>query len=133
MVTIRGIDFDISFTDADVVERYEEAAKKMQSAAADKSRFKDMTAADQLREQCRIMEEFIDTTLECNSAEILFGGKCDIAEHLMVCDEMNTRAAESKKALADISNKYVQKQQAVRPTDFKGHSHYSNHGKGGKH
>jgi len=134
MVTIRGIDFDVSFTDADVVERYEAAAIKMRNAVADKQRFRGMKTADALREQCRIMEEFIDTTLDCDSANVLFGGKSDIAEHLKVCDEMNTRAAEAKKVLADISNKYVQKQQAVRPNDFNGHSHKGNgnYGKGGK-
>lgn len=133
MITIKGIDFDVSFTDADVVERYENAAKKLRDEVADKTRFRNMSTADGLREQCRLMEEFIDTTLECNSSELLFGGKCDILEHMKVCDEMNARASEAKKAMADISNKYVQKQQAVRPTDFTGHSHKSNHGKGGKH
>ncbi len=133
MVTIKGIDFDVSFTDADVIERYENAAMKMRDAVADKTKFKGMSTANALREQCRIMEEFIDTTLECDSLNVLFGGKNDLLEHMKVCDEMNTRAAEAKKALADISNKYVQKQQAVRPTDFAGHSHKgSNHGKGGK-
>lgn len=134
MVTIKGIDFDVSFTDADVIERYENAALKMRNAVADKTKFRSMSTANALREQCRIMEEFIDTTLECDSLNVLFGGKSDLLEHIKVCDEMNTRAAEAKKALADISNKYVQKQQAVRPTDFAGHSHNgSNHGKGGKH
>lgn len=134
MVTIKGIDFDASFTDADVIERYENAALKMRDAVADKTKFRSMSTANALREQCRIMEEFIDTTLECDSLNVLFGGKSDLLEHMKVCDEMNTRAAEAKKALADISNKYVQKQQAVRPTDFTGHSHKgSNHGKGGKH
>ncbi len=134
MVTIRGIDFDVSFTDADVIERYEAAAIKMRNAVADKQRFRDLKTADALRKQCRIMEEFIDTTLDCDSENVLFGGKHDIMEHMKVCDEMNTRAAEAKKALADISNKYVQKQQAARPNDFNGHSHKGNgnHGKGGK-
>lgn len=134
MVTIKGIDFNVSFTDADVVERYEGAAKKMRDAVADRTKFRGMTTADALREQCRIMEEFIDTTLECDSSNELFGGKYDIMEHMKVCDEMNTRSAEAKKALADISNKYVQKQQAGRQTDFNGHNHKnsSNHGKGGR-
>lgn len=123
MVTVHGIDFDISFTDADVIERYENAAMKMREKVADKTKFRNMSTANALREQCKIMEEFIDETLECDSSNILFGGKCDLLDHMKVCDEMNTRAAEAKKALADISNKYVQKQQAARPTDFAGHSH----------
>lgn len=129
-VTIYGIDFEISFTDADVVERYESAAKKMREAVADKTVFRNMSTADALRMQCRIMEEFIDTTLECNSSDLLFGGKHDLLEHMKVCDEMNTRAAEAKKAMADISNKYTQKQQAIKPADFTGHSHKN---RGGKH
>ena len=134
MVTIKGIDFNVSFTDADVIERFENSAKKMRDAVADKTKYSGMSAADAIREQCRIMEEYIDTTLECNSADVFFGGKHDIMEHMEICEEINARAAEAKKKLADFSNKYVQKQQAARPTDFKGHSHKnSNHGKGGKH
>lgn len=129
MVTVKGIEFDVSFTDADVVERYENAAKKMRESVADKTKFRNMSTADALREQCRIMEEFIDATLECDSSNLLFGGKCDLLEHMKVCDEMNTRASEARKAMADISNKYVQKQQAARPTDFEGHRHKN---KGGK-
>lgn len=135
MITVKGMEFDLSFTDADVIERYEEAAKKMRGAVADKARFKGMSTADALREQCRIMEEFIDTVLECDSSDLFFAGKCDILEHMKICEEMNEKSAEARKMLADISNKYVQKQQAARPTDFAGHSHKTNgnRGKGGKH
>lgn len=134
MITIRGIEFDISFMDADVVERHEDAARKMQVAVSDKAKFKRMKTADAIREQCRIMEEYIDVTLDCDSANEFFRGKYDIMEHFQVCDEINLRFEESKKALSDITNKYVHKQQAVRPNDFNGHTHKNNgnRGKGGR-
>ena len=137
MVKIRGLEFDVSFTDADTIERYEEAAYAMKEAVADKNRFKGMSTAEAMREQCRIMENYIDQTLDANASEMLFGGKMDLLEHMEVCEELNVRAAEARKAVADISNKYTQKQQSFQnkgngPQQNVQKFHGGkNHGKGG--
>lgn len=137
MVKIKGLEFDVSFTDADTVERYEEAAYEMKEAVADRNRFKGMSTAEAMREQCRVMENYIDKTLDTNASDLLFGGRMDLLEHMEVCEELNARAAEARKAVADISNKYTQKQQSFQQKGGNAQQNVQkfhggkNHGKGG--
>lgn len=135
MITIRGIEFDVSFTDADVIERYENAAYAMKEAVADKKRFSGLSTSESIREQCRIMAEYIDATLDTNASEMFFGNRCDLLDYMNTCEEINRCAAEARKAVADISNKYTQKQQSFQGGKQGGtvrnYPNGKNHGKGG--
>lgn len=115
MIKIKGIEFDVSMSDVDVIEKYEKAADKLAKVAGNPESYKGLSTADAFRKQCEFTEEFLDETLGAGASEKIFKGKKDLVEHFKACDELIQGYDTARKAIADITNKYAQKQRNSRP------------------
>lgn len=118
-ITIKGKQFPGDFYDVDFMERYEAACMALQvrtqeinalRVAQDASR---LSTADGYRALNRAVEEFFDMVFgPGSSAQIFQGVEGNVREHLEAVDEINGQAAEQRKGLNDITNRYTQRQAA---------------------
>lgn len=82
MFTIRGVDFDIDILDADVMERLEDAAEKIQKRVAEEKAKKYKKNSEFIRVFNSLTENFIDEVLGEGSSELIFGGSQNMMEHM---------------------------------------------------
>ena len=99
---LKDIEVDFSFTDADCMERLENAAKKVK----EKSELKDKeekSLSETIREECKIIDEFFDEVFGEGISEKIFKGKKDLQDHMEVfTDIINAKIATTK----DTQNLY---------------------------
>ena len=82
MFTIRGVDFDIDILDADVMERLEDAAEKIQKRVAEEKAKKYKKNSEFIRVFNGLTEKFIDEVMGEGSSELIFGGSQNMMEHM---------------------------------------------------
>lgn len=82
MFTIKGVDFDIDILDADVMERLEDAAEKIQKRVAEEKAKKYKKNSEFIRVFNSLTENFIDEVLGEGSSELIFGGSQNMMEHM---------------------------------------------------
>lgn len=82
MFTIKGVDFDIDILDADVMERLEDAAEKIQKRVAEEKAKKHKKNSEFIRVFNSLTENFIDEVLGEGSSELIFGGSQNMMEHM---------------------------------------------------
>ena len=73
-MTINEVKLDIDFTDADFIERYEKKNKEVQEQIKE-LREKTLSPAEGIRQECKIIKEFLDYVIGEGTSEKLFKGK----------------------------------------------------------
>lgn len=112
-IKVKGHEFDGDFYDVDFMERYEASTRALQIKTQAVQSEKYPTTADGYRALIRIVDEFFDAVFGDGSAALIFEGqRGNVREHLEAVDELNGQAAEQKKGLNDITNRYTQRQAA---------------------
>ena len=99
---LKDIEVDFSFTDADDVERFENAAKKVYEEA-EKNKKKETRVSEVIREECNIIEEFFDSVFGEGISDKLFNERKDIVEHIKLFEDIVKAKVEATK---DIQNVY---------------------------
>ena len=84
---IRDIEVDFDFLDADDVERFENAAKRVVEECAYKEK-KEMTYAEVIREECNIIDRFFDAVFGNGISEKLFKGKKNLSDHVKAFEDI---------------------------------------------
>ena len=65
MITINGIEINIDFTDADIIEKIDQAGEKVRKKIEElEKNKKDITPAEGIRQECEILKEFLDYVIE---------------------------------------------------------------------
>lgn len=82
MFVVRGVEFDIDILDADVMERFEDAAGKIQKKVAEEKTKKHKKNADFIRAFNTLTEEFIDEVLGEGASGMIFNGSQNMMEHM---------------------------------------------------
>ena len=59
---INGVELDIDFTDADILEKIENGSKEVFSKAEELKGNKDLSPAEGIRQECKILKDFLDYT-----------------------------------------------------------------------
>ncbi len=98
---LKDIEVDFSFTDADCIERLENAAKKVK----EKSELKDkeeISLSKAIREECNIIDEFFDEVFGDGIAEKIFKGKKDLQEHMELFTDIMNAKIETTKATQNL-------------------------------
>lgn len=91
-----NVEVDFSFTNADDLERLENAAKKVQEKANKKEK-EEMNLSTKVKEECKIINEFLDEIFGEGIAEEIFKGKNDLKEHMeLFMDIMNEKINTTK-------------------------------------
>lgn len=112
-ITIRGKSFPGDFYDVDFIENYETAASELQRKTEEAKTTPRKSTADGYRALIRTVDEFFDAVLgDGAAAQIFEGAEGNVRIHLEAVDELSGQAAEQKKGLNDITNRYTQRQAA---------------------
>ncbi len=82
MIEIKGVQFDIDILDADVMERFEDAAEKIQKRVAEEKAKKYKRNSEFIRVFNGLTEDFIDEVLGEGSSEMIFHGSQNMMEHM---------------------------------------------------
>lgn len=106
MFTIRGVDFDIDILDADVMERLEDAAEKIQKRVAEEKAKKYKKNSEFIRVFNGMTEKFIDEVLGEGSSELIFGGSQNMMEHMEAYNGIFAAKEEAMSAVTEFTETF---------------------------
>lgn len=98
---LKDIEVDFSFTDADCLERLENASKKVKEKA-EAGEKEELSLSESIRKECNIINEFIDEVFGEGIAEKVFKGKKDLQEHMEVFTDIMNAKIETTKATQNL-------------------------------
>ena len=114
---INGVSFELDLTDADDLERYENALEKLREAEHNIK--KDGKESELIRAFCKMLADFFDAVLgEGASAKIFEGKKTSVAVYLETYDNFldfaNTQKAGIKERFAKYNPNRQQRRVAAK-------------------
>ena len=116
---IRNIEVDFDFLDADDVERFENAARRVVEECANKDK-KELSYAEVIREECNIVENFFDNVFGKGISEKLFNGKKNLSDHVKAFEDIVKMKNEKQKDLQSTLDRYQPNREQRRYNQFKG-------------
>lgn len=122
---LKDIEVDFSFTDADDVARFENAAKKVYEES-EKNKKKETSASEVIMEECNIIEEFFDSVFGEGISQKLFEGKKDIVEHIKMFEDIVKAKVEATRDIQNIydnienADRYKPNRETRRYNNYKG-------------
>ena len=101
---INGVEFDIDFTDADILEKIENGSKEIYQKAEELKENKDLSPAEGIRQECKILKDFLDYVLGDGTSEKLFKGKDSLQQCLQAYEDIiNARTIQYNEFQARVS------------------------------
>lgn len=101
---INGVELEIDFTDADILEKIENGSKKVFEDAEKLKQTTNLTPAEGIRQECKILKDFLDYVLGEGTSEKLFKGKDSLKECLQAYEDIiNARKEQYDDFQAKIS------------------------------
>lgn len=98
---LKDIEVDFSFTDADCLERLENASKKVKEKAEVKQK-EELSLSESIRQECAILDDFFDETFGEGTAKKIFKGKKDLQEHMELFTDIMNAKIETTKATQNL-------------------------------
>ena len=98
---LKDIEVDFSFTDADCLERLENATKKVKEKAEEKQK-EELSLSESIRQECAILDDFFDETFGEGTAKKIFKGKKDLQEHMELFTDIMNAKIETTKATQNL-------------------------------
>lgn len=98
---LKDIEVDFSFTDADDLERLENAAKKVKEKAKAGEK-EELSLSESIRKECNIIDEFLDETFGEGIAKKIFKGKKNLQEHMELFTDIMNAKIETTKATQNL-------------------------------
>ena len=120
-----SIEVEFSFTDADDLERFENAAKKVKELSSQHKK-EELSVAEAIRKECEIINNFFDEVFGNKISEKIFKGKNDLKEHMeLFVDIVNekvrqTQAYQNMYNNIEYNSKYMPTREQRRYNKFKG-------------
>ncbi len=100
---INGVELDIDFTDADTLEKIEKGSKLVYDEA-EKLKDATLSPAEGIRQECKILKDFLDYVLGEGTSEKLFGNRNSLKECLNAYEDIvNARQTQINEFQAKIS------------------------------
>jgi hypothetical protein len=112
-IYILGHELQGDFFDADFVDLYEAAAKRMRDQAAAGEHVHYNSLGEAYRAQCKLVKDYFDGVFGKGTADELFDGSNNIKEHMQAFAELVDLAQKNQKETNDFINKYTQRQNAA--------------------
>lgn len=103
---INGVEFDIDFTDADIVEKIEQGSKEVYDKAQELKEKKDITPAEGIRQECKILKDFLDYVLGEGTSEKIFKGKDSLKQCLQAFEDIINARDNEMKEIQEAVSKY---------------------------
>lgn len=104
---INDVEFDIDFTDADTLDLIDKECKIVYEKAEElKKQKEDLSPAEGIRQECKIVKEFLDNVLGEGASKKIFGEKDSLTLCLEAYEELIETYQEQYKLYYDKINKY---------------------------
>lgn len=106
-MTINGVEFDIDFTDADFIERYELKYKEVEKDIEElQSKKNTISAVEGIRQECKIIKDFLDYVLGDGASEKIFKGKDSLKLCLDAFEDIINNVDNQHKEMQERFDKY---------------------------
>ena len=96
---------DLDLLDADCADRYEEAIEKIK-VLANKENYSGLPLGDAIREQCKVVFDFVNTLWGEGTDKKLFGNKTNIRVCTEVLDNIIKEINNQKEEIESFKRKY---------------------------
>lgn len=120
---LKDIEVDFSFTDADCIERLENAAKKVKEKSELKEK-EEISLSEAIRKECKIIDEFFDEVFGDGIAEKIFKGKKDLQEHMELFTDIMNAKIETTKATQNLYDSLENKAKYMPNRETRRHNKY---------
>lgn len=97
---------NIDFTDADIIEKIEIGSKKVFDETEKIKETKYDTLAEGIRQECKILKEFLDYVFGEGTSEECFGEKDSLQLCLQVFEDIIKRKEKQTKEFNELASKY---------------------------
>ncbi len=104
-MTINGKQFDIDFTDADLIEKIEIGSKEVYEKTKE-LKGKEYQLAEGIRQECKIIKEFLDYVFGEGVSQELFGNKDSLHLCLKAFEDIINEKEKQVKSINDLVSKY---------------------------
>lgn len=104
-MTINGINRDIDFTDADLLERIEEGSKVVYDET-EKLRNVNLKIAEGIRQECKILKDFIDYVFGEGTSKEWFGEKDSLHLILQAFTDVIKEREKQMNSINELASKY---------------------------
>lgn len=106
-MTINGIEFDIDCTDADFIEKYQTKYNEVKKDIEDLENKKDeISAVEGIRQECKIIKDFLDYVLGEGASEKIFKGKDSLKQCVTAFEDIINGVEEQHQEMQNIFDKY---------------------------
>lgn len=105
-MTILGVEFDLDFTDADLLERYEKKTKEVEEQINELRENKPNSPAEGIRQECKIIKDFLDYVIGEGTSEKIFKGKNSLELCLRAFEDIINNVDEQQQNIQERINKY---------------------------
>lgn len=102
---INGVEINIDFTDADTIEKIEEGSKVV-FEEAQKLKNSDLKPAEGIRQECKILKNFIDYVFGDGKSKEIFGEKNSLKDCLDAFEGIIKAREEQTKSFYERVSKY---------------------------
>ncbi len=100
---INGVELEIDFTDADILEKIEKGSKQVYDRA-EELKNSTLSPAEGIRQECKILKDFLDYVLGDGTSEKLFGNKDSLKQCLDAYEDIiNARKSQIDEFQAKVS------------------------------
>ena len=104
-MTINGVNRDIDFTDADLLEKIEEGSKKVYDET-EKLRTVNLKIAEGIRQECKILKDFIDYVFGEGTSKEWFGEKDSLHLILQAFTDIIKEREKQMNSINELASKY---------------------------
>ena len=107
MAIINGVEIDIDFTDADIIEKIDIKRKDVEKKAEELEKNKNnITPAEGIRQECKILKEFLDYVLGEGTSKKIFGDKDSLRDCLQAFEDIINERNRQLENFKTVVNKY---------------------------
>lgn len=106
-MNIFGIELELDLFDADQLELYEKECKKVADRVNEKGCYAGKSAADSIRYQCKVVDEFFDSLFGKGTADMIFKGKSNIKDHMEAFGIVTSEQEKTNAEFKQIVGKYT--------------------------
>lgn len=104
---LNGVEFDIDFTDADILETIDrESQVVLEKSKELENKKEQLSPAEGIRQECKIVKEFLDNVLGEGASKLIFGEKDSLTLCLDTYDKLIETYQEQYKKYYERINKY---------------------------
>lgn len=104
---INGVEIEIDFTDADTIEKIDSGNKEVLNKVKElEENIENIEPAEGIRQECKILKEFLDYVIGEGTSEKIFGKKNSLKECLKAFEDIINERNRQFDNLQNVVEKY---------------------------